>query len=192
VVVQGAGGEIASRPDVVGADIAYSKPAPSRWVDVGAAPWHRRPAFLAAQLVPPFVLALVFLAVRRREELDRNVQLARRQMAPRAARAAIAKARAALSRGDAREFVEALWEATAAYFGNRLNLPPGQVEKAVVLEALRRGGLDVGSRSDLESLFDRCDQIRFGGADRPEPAEMEKMVEQLSAILRACEKVKMR
>jgi hypothetical protein len=191
VVVQGKGGEIANLPQVVGSDIAYAKPAPSSWVEAGAIRWYAQPPFLATQIVPVAVLAAVFLFMRRRDELDRNVSLARRHQAPRAARAAIAKARSALTGENTKEFFEALWEATSSYFGNRLNLPPGKVDKATVLGALSRGGLDTATRTELEAIFDRCDQVRFGQEARPDRPELERLLERLSASLRSCERVKL-
>lgn len=171
----------------LGADIGYLKPAPRRWTKIGDRPWFSHPAFIGFQTAPPLALALVFLAVRRRNELSRDISKARRQQAPKAARAALATAEQALASDNRRDYFEALWEAMASYFGHRHNLSPGEVTRDSVLARLPRG-LKPELAAQLRDMFDRCEQERFGlTGGGPIPVEDRNLHQQLSGILRACE-----
>lgn len=191
-VLQAPGGEPAPAV-LLGTDIVYLKPAPTRWRHAGEHPWYLQPSFLALQSVPPIALALMFLATRRRKMLARDVARARRERAPRAARAAVHKAETAAARGDRKAFFEAVWAAMSSYFGNRLNLAPGAVALENVLEALQRGRLDPTDIERVKALFGRCEQERFGAASGGSPTTdpLEAVLEELSRVLRACERVRL-
>ncbi|MBU1692835.1 MAG: hypothetical protein KKC51_02610, partial [Verrucomicrobia bacterium] len=124
---------------------------------------------------------------------SRDVARARRMRAPRSARPALRKAEQALAQGRRREFADALREALAAYFGNRLNLPTGAVTPDVVMSRLEQSALSRDWTTRTRNLLTFCDQERYGqGAAALSEGDRTLLTEQLDAlrgILKACEKV---
>ena len=119
---------------VLGTDIVYLKPAPARWRN-GNGLAAQKSLLIGLHAAVPLALAGLFFATRRRNRLATDVALARRQKAPRSARANLHKAEAALKESAAPAAVFAPLAAAAAdYFGHRLNLPPGAVEAPLILE----------------------------------------------------------
>ena len=195
VVDAGPSGPARQRP-ALGGEIAPLKPEPSDWAVSRGRPWQRSPWFLALQLVPAGIVVALFLAVRRREDLARDVAKARRQVAPDAARSRLGAADQALRQGDPARFHQALWEALAAYFGNRLNLLPGQVSRDVVTERLSRAGLEPASLGRLGEIFLFLEQERFGRPSPPsgrfsagERDRLAKLLEELERLLQSCEQL---
>jgi hypothetical protein len=138
----------------------------------------------------------IFFAVRRREELARDVVKARRQLAPSAARSGISAAEQALREGNPVRFHEALWEALSSYFGHRLNLLPGEISGDVVTERLSQAGLDPADIARLGEIFRLSEQERFG---RPssvatpltakERQRLSGALEELGRLLHVCEEI---
>jgi hypothetical protein len=182
-----AGKAVAARPRLPSA-IAPLKPEPQVWVASTARLRLGSPWFLALQLVPLAFLVALFFALRRREELARDVPKARRQLAPRAGRTGMAAAEQALREGDTAGFHQALWEALSAYFGHRLNLRPGEISGAAVTGGLADAGLDPRDLVRLGEIFDLLERERFGrppGAAAPlGAAQQRKLAELLAEVER--------
>jgi hypothetical protein len=98
----------------------------------------------------------------------KDVAWARRQKAPKAARNALKTADAALRKNDATAFYEALGSALNAYFGNRLNLAPGDVTPTVVLTALQKANVET---APIQTLFDQIEAARYGRTDSQKSSE---------------------
>ena len=172
----------------LGTDIGYLKPAPRAWPRAWDAGWIAHPAFLAAQAAPPLALGLLALVVRRRTALAGDVRRARRAQAPRVARTALGEAEAALRRGDAAAYHEALWRALTAYFAHRLNLQPGEATRDVVLARLAAAQAPADLQEAIRLSFVRCEEARFGAAGGAlDGAREREVVEQLTRHLRTCE-----
>ncbi|MBN1269001.1 MAG: protein BatD [Kiritimatiellae bacterium] len=182
----------AAQTRVLGVDIVYLKPAPQRWRRATDTPWFESRAFLGLQVLPVAAAAALFFSVRRRKSLAQDVARARRQRAPRSARSALRKAEHALHRRDTAAFYEAVWEALASYFGDRLNLAPGEVSADLVTAALSKGRLPDADVEALRGLFQRCELARFGqrvvGSD---DQDMRGILDDLGRLLRACERVRL-
>ena len=119
----------------------------------------------------------------------KDVAWLRRQKAPRAARRALKKAALARKNNDASAFYNALWNALADYFGNRLNLAPGEITAPVVLQALENSTLPSETLEQLNALFEQVDAGRYS----PTPPSTEKTEQQeifLTQTLKRCEKCK--
>lgn len=172
-------------------DIAYLKPAPDQWLDLGRVPWFRRPLCLSGLALPWLVVGMVFITRRRRDLLQRDVARARRQRAPRSARAGLKAAAAAESSGHRDAFFEAIWRAISEYFGNRLNLSPGDVTAPDVLQRLSEAGVDEETVQGLSEICHTCDRARFGGAPDDEQASYRSIRMRLAGLLKTCEKVKL-
>jgi hypothetical protein len=184
---------VAAKPRIPAA-IAPLKPEPSVWLAIPARPWDASRWFLALQLVPLAVAVALFFAMRRREELARDVGKARKQLAPGAGRSGIEAARQALREGDAVRFNEALWKALSSYFGHRLNLRPGEICAAAVTGGLAQAGIDPPDVARLGEIFDLLERERFArppAAAAPLPAGEQRrlagLLEESERLLRVCE-----
>ena len=183
---------------ILGTDIVYLKPAPDRWTLAQERPWYLQPAFLVSQLIPIAALGLIFLSVTRREQLASDIALARRHQAPRSARVGLRKAENAISTGDENAFYEAVWETLAAYFGNRLNLSPGEVTSDAVLGALTQGGVNPSTLDHVRGFFAVCEQERFAHkqsktsslTDQEKKAMLE-LLGNLNHALKGCERIRL-
>jgi hypothetical protein len=97
--------------------------------------------------------------------------------------------------GDRRAVFEAIWQALALYFGNRLNLPAGAVNEEAVARPM--AATDEGARllPAVRDWFQLCEIERFGAGTLerfPGPSELTGAVTEVSRLLRACERVRMR
>ena len=104
---------------------------------------------------------------------------------------------AALRLGQRGPFFEALWAALAAYFGNRLNLAPGEVSFETLAAVAQRATVPDDLLGQARVLFARCEQERFGRDTLAGqtvavmPDEGAALLEELNAVLRAFEKIKL-
>ncbi len=181
---------IAAAPNVAapslvrGADIVDIKPAPRRWIRArGDEAWP--PAAWLFAAAPALALAIAWGWRRRRDALDRDVARARREQAPRAARAALRRAGAAIRAGDALAAHSALWEAVADYFGHRLNLPPGDVTPARALEVAGQAGLSETDREDFRRILEQGEAVRFGGGAA---GDLAPALQTVTRVLQTCER----
>lgn len=174
---------------IVGQDIVYLKPAPKRWWAIHNGPWYSRPVFLGLQAVPPALVLAVFLFTRRLRAMDADMARTRRYRAPRSARPGLRRAEKAIRREADDEFFDGLWAALTAYFGDRLNLPPGSVSAHEVMAAMQADGLDEEQLAAIHRLFDACEQRRFAGV-KMDTSRMQMLLIEFRRLLKACEKVK--
>lgn len=113
----------------------------------------------------------------------------RRQQAPKAARAAFKAADAALHKNDTNAFYEAAGNALNSYFGNRLNLPPGEVTPQIVLQAMETADLET---EKAHILFNHVEAARYGLTDTKQSAhELKALKKELQDLLRSIEKTKL-
>ncbi len=181
-------------PDAaVARDLRYLKPPPTRWRGPAAATGMGRLLQMALDVAPLIAAVALMLAGHRRERLEQDTAFARRVRAPRVARRALREARAAAGAGDGTAFLEACWGAVADYFGNRLNLPPGEVTPGRVLEAVRTAGLATERAAEMRDRFRRWEDWRFGGGDPAEAlAEADATLEAVRLFLRESERLRWR
>ena len=162
MLLQVPGGNGGGQALVLGTDLIYLKPAPSRWLDPAARAARLRLA-MALHAAAPFALAALWLATRRRNRLRRDVAYARRQQAPRSARANLRKAEAALRRSPSPAAVfEPLSAAVLDYFGHRLNLPPGAVDAALLHTKFSASQIPDEDLAKWQEFFALSDQILYG------------------------------
>lgn len=171
-------------------DIVYLKPATAVAHRAPRAGWAFAWPGALVHALPAAAALAAFLVARRREALANDIARARREQAPRAARPAVAKARAAVERGDASAFHEALWEALTTYFGNRLNLAPGEVARDRVVAAFAAAQVDPETLGAIGRLFDVCDEARYAGAAAGATG-MRDRVDALVRILGRCERARL-
>lgn len=142
---------------------------------------------LPATLMPVFAF---FLGRRVHQHHQKDTARVRRQKAPKASRKALRAAGHARRHGDVAAFYDALWIALMDYFGHRLNLPPGNVTAAAVLQTLGRSEFDPEQTRTLRAIFEQVESCRYGSPEAVAPENMEKLQNSLEQILKRCEKVK--
>jgi hypothetical protein len=76
------------------------------------------------------------------------------------------------------------------YFGNRLNLAPGEVSADRVLAAFGNA-LAPDDAKRLRSLFETSERARFGGPAHANPSELGAHVEDLETLMRLCERIRL-
>jgi len=172
---------------VEGADLVYLKTGAPRWRRSDEPPWHGRRFWRGY----PWLMALLAAAaglydVRRRARAG-DVARIRRERAPRAARAGLRRAEAAARAGDRAAFHDAVWEALAAYFGDRLNLPPGEVDADRVV-ARAGDAAPAAWRDEVRRLFAECEAARYAGPAAPAP-DYAATLARLRAALRQAERL---
>ncbi len=176
---------------VLGTDIVYLKPAPARWRN-GAEFAARNSLLIGLHAAAPFALAGLFFATRRRNRLATDVALARRQKAPRSARANLHKAEAALKASAVPSAVFAPLAAAASdYFGHRLNLPPGAVEAPLVIEKLRAAKADDASLAKWTEFFALSDQIRYASSSDLSREALAAWIANVTSLLRRAERLRL-
>ena len=176
---------------VLGTDIVYLKPAPVRWRN-GEAWTAQKPLLIGLHAAAPVALAGLFFATRRRNRLATDIALARRQKAPRSARASLHKAEAALKESaiPAAVFVP-LAAAASDYFGHRLNLPPGAVEAPLILEKLRAAKVDTDALARWQEFFALSDQIRYASSSDLTREALETWISTVATLLRRAERLRL-
>ncbi|MDD4735355.1 MAG: BatD family protein, partial [Kiritimatiellae bacterium] len=182
-----------SEAKLLGADLVYLKSAPPDWSRKTHRPLYLRPLFWPATLFPPCALAAAFLLMRRKTELQNNRAKARRLRAPKSARAGLRQAEQALKNNQPAAYHDGLWNALSSYFGDRLNLAPGEVSAHQVIEHCRQGGLPAEHLDLLRRLFEECDEFRFGAASyaRTDISLMASDLKAVPNLLKATERIRL-
>jgi tetratricopeptide (TPR) repeat protein len=177
---------------LLGADLVYLKPSPPEWKPYTPPNLLGSKLFLGSLLVPPLLFGILLLVQRRRNELQQNQAKARRMRAPKSAREGLRNAQKALQSGQTDAFYEALWQALSTYFGHRMNLAPGEVTPARVLEFARHGGMDETLLAELSSVFEACDAHRFGaGLGASDQSQTQQhYLKTIPTILKQAERIK--
>ena len=176
---------------VLGSDIIYLKPAPAHWRKNGSST-ARQTIILGAHVAAPLILAGLLLVTRRRNRLASNIALARRQKAPRSARAKLNEAARALKTGgEASAVFAALTAAVADYFGHRLNLPPGAVEPPLILVRLQQANASEEILNQWREVFSIFEQVRYASRDSFTPDALRQWLDTTTSLLRQAERIKL-
>lgn len=175
--------------ELLGEDIAYLKDinleqTPARMFAVAESP-----VFWGVQSIPLIAIASLLIYKRRHDKLRGNIALARRTRAPRVARKALREAEAAAAADDRHEFFDALWRSGADYFGNRLNLAPGEVDRDQIIEFCRDTRLNSQTLEALCELLQTCEMERFtASAQSLSGVDHRQVLNKMRATLKACER----
>ena len=176
---------------VLGTDIFYIKPAPAYWLDPAARLVHRRVA-MGLHAAAPLALAGLWLATRRRNRLQRDVAFARRQKAPRSARANLRKAETALRTTPTPAAVfDPLLAAVLHYFGHRLNLPPGAVDANLLHQKFIAAQIPADDLARWQEFFALADQTLYGIPPPLSHAELSTWISTVATLLRKAERSKL-
>jgi hypothetical protein len=148
-------------------------------------PWlWTLPAALGAGLA-------LFFAQRIYHWRRKDIAWMRRQKAPKAARQALRTATQARNQGDVPAFYNALWTALADYFGNRLNLAPGEISAPIVLQVLQEAASSPALLQSAQTLFEQVDAARYSPpSTRLDPETAEQQQTNLTQLLKQLEKTR--
>ena len=169
---------------ILGRDIVYLKSIPRKWKTTYDVAWHHTTPFYIALAFPALLLLTLFGITTNRTALSNDIARARRQKAPKIARANLKRAEQALRKKDEPAFYEALWDTLTEYFGHRLNLAPGEVSLPAVLARLPQ------QANVLENLFNTVEQRRYGIQSGDHHENMKDLLKQTTTTLRQCERMK--
>ena len=176
---------------VLGTDIVYLKPAPAGWRN-GDGLAARKSLLIAVHAAAPLALAGLFFATRRRNRLATDVALARRQKAPRSARANLRKAEEALRSGGSPAAVfEPLATAVLDYFGHRLNLPPGAVDSVLLHKQFSAAQIPDTDLKQWQEFFALSDRILYSIPPALSQSDLSTWISTVSSLLRKAERVKL-
>ena len=176
---------------VLGTDIVYLKPSPTRWRSPAPAPL-RTAVKVGAHAAAPLLLAGLFVFARRRNQLAADTALARRRTAPRSARAGLRRAEtAARGSADPAEVFKPLADAVTGYFGHRLNLPPGAVDSSLILDKLQAAGTDPSDLEAWREFFALSDRILYATPPELSREDLSRWIATLTALLRKAERSKL-
>lgn len=174
-----------------GEDIVYIKPAPATFrAEESRLPLAGRLALFG---LPPLCFLALWGWQQRRIKLEGNQAFARRQQAPRAARAGLKKARAAAMAEppDAVAVCNALSGAVTDYFAHRLNLPPGAADEHLILAKLQQAGCAAEDLAHWREFIDIAAQVRFGGGAGLAAAALRGWVETVGDLIRRTERLRL-
>ncbi len=110
---------------------------------------------------PPLLCAAAFVTRRRAERLRSDSGLARRRVARKRAVARIRSAGAA----DPRLTAAAVAEALARYVADRLNLPPGGLTRAEIVQHLTERNVKTDVVRRFDELLEQCEALSYAGQD---------------------------
>ncbi|HEY5653828.1 MAG TPA: BatD family protein [Pontiella sp.] len=176
-------GSVQQETQIIGRDIVYLKPVPKCWRTKVTIPWYRTKIAYVLLPLPALLLIITAIASTRINILKRNPALARRQQAPKVARKYLQKADRALKKQDHATYYEALWNTLTAYFGHRLNLPPGEVTPQKI------GELIPEEIESINQLFCTIEQRRYG-SDKIGTEDLETLKKQITTLMHKCERMK--
>lgn len=123
-----------------------------------------------------------------RQRLLTDTAFARRQRAPKAARAAWALADQAASAGQTKAFYEALEQGLRAFLSDALSLPLGEAFGERAYEEMRLERVPDGIIARLRALEDKIELARFASAVSSAD-EMHRSLEEAKAVTRAVEDI---
>jgi len=138
-----------------------------------------QPAFLGVQLVPPAVWIGLLLFRKRRERLEKDPRLRRRNEVSQKVRRGLGELRAQAADQNSEAFFATVLRLLQEQIGERVDLPANAITEAVVEERLRPGGAPDELRTAIQELFQICNLARYAPV---------KSSEELSAVVPKVEK----
>lgn len=178
---------VPTRPETLGRDIVFIKDALGTLRPTGFR-WYRTAGWWIALVLPVGLWAFATTGARRRRRLTDDQRYARFTRAGRAAKVAIADARAALGRGDVARGHDAVAAAMRDYLAAKLDLPPGTVGETAPVR-LRAAGIDGAVAERVAELFASCEAVRYAPTGAA-AADLERALSHADAIVRALERAR--
>jgi len=125
---------------------------------------------------------------KRRESLDRNPHLRRKQEAQRFVTQSLQKLRQHARAGEGAEFFGLLFRVLQEQLGATFDQPSSGITEAVIEERLRGGNLSEETTAALRDLFHACNQARY--APVQDRQELAALLNKLETALRGLKELK--
>ncbi|MFH1877484.1 MAG: BatD family protein [Candidatus Omnitrophota bacterium] len=149
---------------------------------------YRDRAFIAAQIFPLLLFIVLYQVYRKKERIVTDRRYARSLKAPRSARGGMKKARICLEKGgNLMHFYDIIFKTLQEYFGNRFDLPKGDLTYPDIAEHIKGAEYDAEVLGTLREIFSICEIARFG-ASVPEGKGASEILRDVSKIIDYFEK----
>jgi BatD DUF11 like domain len=109
-----------------------------------------------------FVIFIAVLIIRR-EHIRRNADISsvKNRKAAKVAGKRLSEAARCLKSGNTDKFHEEILKALWGYLSDKLTIPVSELTRTTAVEALREKGIDEERISNLSSILDKCEYVRF-------------------------------
>jgi len=145
---------------LLGQDIRYIKTSTSRFTRTGES-LMISPLFYVFSIIPIFLWVVVFLYVRRREQIEGNLVLMKQIRASKIAQKYLKNAKKLVDEGNKDLFYEETARSLWAFVANKLNIPPAELTKENIKERLLERVPDNELVDKLIDLINLCEEARY-------------------------------
>jgi hypothetical protein len=168
-----------TEPQRSASDIVHIKPTLGQMVTLGP-PLPFRPWFVVLQLLPIGLWGGAVLWRKQAERLANNPKLLRKREVARVVQDGLGELRQAATNNEGERFFATAFRLLQEQVGERLDMPAAAITEAVVDEKIPKLGASAELLSELEQLFQACNQARYAGAS---VAGMEALIPRLESAL---------
>lgn len=120
-----------------------------------------RPWYYALSIIPILLWVLVFVYVRRREQIEGNLILMKQVRASKIAQKYLKNAKKLVNEEKKNLFYEETARSLWAFVANKLNIPPAELTKETIRERLLEKVPDNVLVEKLIALIDLCEEARY-------------------------------
>jgi hypothetical protein len=145
---------------LLGQDIRYIKTSTPRFTRTGES-LMISPLFYVFSIIPIFLWVVVFLYVRRREQIEGNLVLMKQIRASKIAQKYLKNAKKLVDEGNRDLFYEETARSLWAFVANKLNIPPAELTKENIKERLLERVPDNELVDKLIDLINLCEEARY-------------------------------
>ncbi len=155
---------------LIGQDIRYIKTTSGKFIIANesliSSPW-----FFVLSILPILLWSLVFVYVRRKEQVEGNLVLMKQIRANKIAQKYLKNAKKLLSNGNNDLFYEETARSLWNFVANKLNISPSELTRETVKEKLLERIPDRELVDKLIELIDQCEMARYSPQFDNEPLE---------------------
>lgn len=167
-------------------DIAYIKISPVRFRPKDYF-LYKNKIFLLINILPLFILAIVYLYSLYANRLRSDIKYARSLRAKRTSFKRLKGARKIMNKNMVKEFYAEIYRAVIEYIADKLNIPHASITKESLEKNLTDIGVDNEAVSKVKILFDDCDMARFASAKFTHD-DMVRTLKEAEEVIKALEK----
>jgi len=140
---------------------------------------------LLSALLPPIIYLGFYIFAAFRNRLKNDTAFSRRRTAESRFKAGLQKIEKAINTEPDNVFFNLLSETAAAYLGDMLNLPQGELTIADINKLRAENKLGADATSMITDILNKCDEVRFAGGARSagEKLEMLEKLKKLRALI---------
>jgi hypothetical protein len=144
-------------------------------------PMIRKPSFIALQLLPIAALTAAAVWRRRTDAFAANPRLRRRRDVDQAVRKGLVELRQLAAANKSDEFFLLVFRLLQEQIGERLDVPASSITESVIEERLRPKGVPETLLSEIQVVFQQCDQARYAPVRSSQ--QLEAMVPEVESVI---------